>query len=110
MLGALGQGVAHEGQRGGVPQPGLAAHLGPDQPGGAGERGSGVGLFLRRPVDGVVDRRLPQVAGEPRLGDRHETEPGVLDPPLQHLGHDLDDPVGELARSRRVHGHLIPPR
>src|SRR5215469_12959917 len=54
VLCALGQGVAHEGQRRGVPEPGLAAHLGPDQPGGAGQRRRAARLLLGRPVDGVV--------------------------------------------------------
>ena len=47
--------------------------------------------------DRVEDRRLLGVAGDPDVGDRDEPEPRVLDPPLEHLGDDHLDPVGDLA-------------
>src|SRR5262245_21514455 len=72
---ALGQGIADEGQRWSMPQPGLPPDLGPDEPGGALERGRGARLLIRRPVHRVVDRRLAQVAGEPGVGDRDEAQP-----------------------------------
>ena len=43
----------------------------------------------------------------PHVGDRDETEPRVLDPPLQHLGHDHLDAVGDLADAGRRHGFLL---
>src|SRR6516225_9430287 len=45
VLRAFWQGVADERQRRGVPQPGLPADLGPDQPGGALQRGLGARLI-----------------------------------------------------------------
>src|SRR6516165_9834666 len=99
---AFGQGVADELKRRRVPQPGLAPHLGPDEPGRALQRGRGTRLFLSRPVHRVVNRRLAQIVGDPCVGDRHETEPWVLHPAFQHFGHDLGDPVGQLACPPRV--------
>src|SRR5215467_8871615 len=108
---AFGQGVADELKRRRVPQPGLPPHLGPDQPGRALQRRRGARLLLGRPVHRVVDRCLAQVVGYPGVGDRDEAEPGVLHPAFQHLGNDLGDPVGQLARPRRVvHDPLTPPR
>src|SRR5216684_3396073 len=103
VLRAFWQGVADEGQRRGVPQPGLAPDLRPDEPGGALQRGRGARLLVRRAVHGVVDRRLAQVTGELGVGDRHEAQPGILDPALQHLGHDLGDPVRKLVRPASVY-------
>src|SRR5215471_16520717 len=108
---AFGQGVADELKRRRVAQPGLPPHLGPDQPGRALQRRRGARLLLGRPVHRVVDRCLAQVVGYPGVGDRDEAEPGVLHPAFQHLGNDLGDPVGQLARPRRVvHDPLTPPR
>src|SRR5688572_20830942 len=43
-----------------------------------------------------------QVARDAHVGDRHETEPGILDPPLESLRNDDFDAVGELAGSRWI--------
>src|SRR5215468_4182477 len=97
---ALGQGVADELKRRRMPQAGLAPNLGPDEPGRALQRGRGGRLLLGRPVYRVVDRRLAQVARDPDVGDRDEAEPRVFHPALQHLGHDLGDPLFQLACPR----------
>src|SRR5206468_3853467 len=64
LAGAFWQGVLDEGQRRGVPQPGLAPNLGADEPGGALQRRGRALLVVRRTVDRVVDRGLAQVAGD----------------------------------------------
>ena len=54
--------------------------------------------------DGVEDRGLLRVAGDPDVGDGHEPEARVLDPSLQHLRDDHLDPVGDLADPWVAHG------
>ena len=41
-------------------------------------------LLGRVAEHGVVDGGLPQVAGDPGVGDRHHAEPGILDLTPQH--------------------------
>ena len=102
-LRAVGQGVGDEGQRRGVPQADLPAHLGPDDAGRAGQRHGRVGPFGVSAEHRVVHGRFAQVVREPSLGDGHEAEPGVLDPSFQHFRDDLADPVGELACPGGIH-------
>jgi hypothetical protein len=40
-----------------------------------------------------------RVSGDPDVGDGDEAEPGVLDPPLEHLGDDNANTVCDLANS-----------
>jgi hypothetical protein len=89
-----------------VPHAELSAHLRADQPGRAAQR-------RRRVVDGVGVTQhgvehggLLGVAGHPHVGDGHEPQPRVLDPPLQHLGDDHLDAVGDLADAGRGHDVL----
>ena len=87
-----------------MPHAELLGDLGPDQPlgrlqrrRGGGQRGLVALLAGCTGQDGVEDRRLLAVAGEPDVGDGDEPQPRVLDPPLEHLGDDDLDPVGDLA-------------
>src|ERR1700712_2891578 len=107
--GALGDGVEHELERRGVPHPGLAADGGPDDALGAlqGDAARLPGVVVA--VDGVEDRRLPQVRGEPGVGDGDHRQARVLHLVLERRGDDLDDPLGEPSGPRGV-GHLgLPP-
>src|ERR1700722_294366 len=58
-------GVLSEADRGRVLQPGLLAHLGPDQAGGARQRRLRAGHLAVGAVDRVEDYRLAQIAGDP---------------------------------------------
>ncbi len=53
--------------------------------------------------DRVEDRRLLVVPRDADVGDGDEAEPRVLDPPLEHLGDDDLDPVGDLAHAWACH-------
>src|SRR3984885_2287622 len=106
-LGVLRQRVFDELDARGVAQADQAADLGADDAGGALERLRRVLALLGRPQYRVEDLRLAQVSGQPRLGNSDEAEPRVLDPPLEQLGDDLRDPLGETARLGVVHGRSL---
>jgi hypothetical protein len=63
-------------------------------------------LLLRVAEHRVEDGRVLQVARHAGVRDGDESEPGVLDAPLQGLGDDLADAVGELAGACGV-GHDV---
>ena len=86
----------------------LLADLATDQPGRRGEGDGRAGPVGVRAQHGVEHRRLPAVPRQPHIGHRDESEPGILDPPLQHLGHDHLDLVGQLEHARRSHGLILP--
>ena len=87
--------------------PELLADLGADQPLGRLQGRGRAGQLLVLAQHGVEDRGLLGVAGDADVGDGDEAEPRVLDPPLEHLGHDHLDPVGDLAHPRAGHVHLF---
>ena len=55
---------------------------------------------------GVEDRRLPQVRGDPRVGDGDHAEPGVLDLGPDDLRHQFPHPLGVPAHLGRI-CHLL---
>ena len=103
VAGVLGQRVVDERQRRHVPHAELLADLGAEHALGRLERGRGADQVALLTEDGVEDRGLLRVSGEPDVGDGDEAEPRVLDPPLQHLGHDHLDPVRDLAHAWAGH-------
>jgi hypothetical protein len=103
MAGALRDDVQLERKRRHQPHPELLADLGPQHPLGRLQRGRGRSLLGLLTEDGVVDRGVLAVAREPYVGHGDEPETRVLDPPLEHLGHDHLDPVGDLADARVGH-------
>ena len=92
-----GSGVGDELERRREPDAGLLADLGAEHALGALQRRGGVRALLVGAEDGVEDRGLLQVAGDPGVGDGDEAEARVLDPDLERLGDDDLDAVGELA-------------
>ena len=96
VAGVLRHRVGDERQRGRVAHAELLGDLGAEQALGRlqrGRRAHEVGLLAQ---DGVEHRGLLRVTGDPDVGDGHEPEARVLDPPLQHLRDDDLDPVGDL--------------
>ena len=64
---------------------------------------------IRRLIDAlakhrVVDRRVPQIAGDLCISDRHHRQPRILDLVFQAGCDDLGDPFGEPSRPWGV-GH-----
>ena len=94
-------------------QPDLLSYLGPDDAGRTLQGRGRVGPFGVGAVHRVEHGGLTQVVGQPGFCDGDEPEPGVLDPPLEHLRDDLADPVREhRVRGRRGyhrHADLGPP-
>jgi len=100
--------VQDELERRREPDADLLADLGAQHALRALERGGRSGACFVVAEHGVEHRRVLQVAGHPRVRHRDEAEPRVLDPGVQHLGHDLLDPVCQLARPWMVR-HVFSP-
>src|SRR5690606_4563373 len=107
LAGGVGHPVEHESQRRGELHTGARAHLRAQHSLGLVETG-GSGRVIRLGVEGlahdrVVHRGLAQITGDLRVGDRHETQPRVLDFVLDRGGHDRGDPLRESACPGLIH-------
>ena len=72
------------------------------------ESGSGPGSLLVASINGVENRGVLAIAGEANIGDRHETEPRILDFFIERAGHDLFNLIGEAPYAGIVvHGSLL---
>ena len=68
-----------------------------------GFEGASRGLaILIIPEHGVEDRRVLKIARHTHIRDRDETQARILDPPTEHTGDGLLDPVLNLASTRFV--------
>jgi len=101
--GTLRERVVDELQGRHVPHPELLADLGPDQALGRLQRGGRAVELVLLTEHGVEHRRVLGVPADPDVGDRHEAQARILDPPLEHLGHHDPDPVRYLADPRVAH-------
>ena len=97
VLDVVLDAVEHEGERRGVPHLGLPADLGAQDAAGALDGRGAVGSRGLVAEHRVEDGRLAQVTGHAGVGDGDEPEPRVLHLPLERLGYDDLDPVGQLA-------------
>src|SRR5690606_5695860 len=105
VLRRVRQGVEDELDRRGQPDAERATDLRTDETLRALERRGGRRALLVGPQHGVEHRGVLEVTRDPDLGDRHEAEPRVLDPPLELLRDDHPDPVSDLAAADLVLAH-----
>ena len=89
MAGVLGDRIGDERDGGGELDAGLLADLTADNAGCRCQGRSGGRLLLGIAVHRVEHRCIPQIGRDPHIGDRDETQPRILDPQLEHLGHDV---------------------